>query len=92
MQQGGAAQRQALSSMQNALSRANHTGVLLDEESAKVFFERDIYEALNQLEMGLVYAMDLVRLQNRLYGSQRGDVPPEYSDMVEKYYESLSRQ
>ncbi len=93
MQRGGdAATQQALSGVQNALSRADQTGVLLDEESAKTFFERNVYDALNQLEEEIVRALDLVQMEDRLYGSRRREVPPEYSIMVEKYYESLSRQ
>ncbi len=93
MQQGGDnATQQALAGVQNALTRADHTGVLLDEESAKAFFERRVYDALNQLEEKIARALDLVQMETRLYGSRRGEVPPEYSGMVEKYYESLSRQ
>ena len=66
--------------------------MLLDEESAKAFFERNVYDALNQLEEEIVRALDLVQMEDRLYGSRRREVPPEYSIMVEKYYESLSRQ
>ena len=89
---GNNAAQGALSRVQNALSRADHTGVLLDEESAKSLFDQDIYDALNQLEADLLRALDMVQMENRLYGSRRGEVPPEYSDMVEKYYELLSRQ
>ncbi len=92
LMQGSGDAQQALGGMQRALTGADHTGVLLDEESAKAFFERDVYEALNQLEASLVQALDIIRMEDRLYGSRRGEVPPEYSDMVERYYESLSRQ
>ena len=93
MQNGGnATDQQALGGLQNALSRADHTGVLLDEDAAKAFFERDVYDALSQLEDHIARALDLAQMENRLYGSRRQEVPPEYSNMVEKYYESLSRQ
>ena len=92
MGRGSDATAQALAGVQNALSRADHTGVLLDEESANAFFERDVYDALNQLEAQIARALDLVQMEARLYGSRRGEVPTEYSSIVEKYYESLSRQ
>ena len=89
---GGAATQSALGGIQNALARADHTGVLLDEEAAKAFFERNVYDPLNQLEEAIARTLDIAQMEDRLYGSRRGEVPPEYSEMVEKYYETLSRQ
>ena len=82
--------QQSASGIQNALTRADHTGVLLDEASAKDFFGRSVYAPLSALEVQLRQALEAVQLEAKLYGSRRGEVPPEYTDMVEKYYESLS--
>ena len=82
--------QQAAAGVQNALTRADHTGVLLDEESADDFFNRSVYTPLSQLEIELRQQLERLHLESRLYGSRRGEVPPEYQDMVEKYYESLS--
>jgi hypothetical protein len=30
-------------------------------------------------------------MEKKLYGSRPADVPPEYRELVEKYYESLSK-
>ena len=82
--------QQAAAGVQNALTRADHTGVLLDEESANDFFGRSVYTPLSALEVQLRQALESIQLEAKLYGSRRGEVPPEYVDMVEKYYESLS--
>ena len=87
--QGG--MQQALAGIQRALTRADHTGVLLDEESAKTFFDGRIYDPLSQLEVALARRLDEMELKKKLYGSRKEDVPPEYRDMVEKYYERLSK-
>jgi len=82
--------QQAASGVQNALTRADHTGVLLDEDAADDFFSRSIYTPLSQLEVELRQQLEQLQLESRLFGSRRQEVPPEYQDMVEKYYESLS--
>ncbi len=76
----------------NSLIRADHTGVLLDEESSIAFFNQDIYAPLSQLETQILEALEAVKLESKLYGSRRGDVPAEYQGLIEKYYESLSRR
>ena len=85
------AMQQQLNRIQNNLTRADHTGVLLDEESAKDFFNERVYDPLSQLEMDLARQLDLIEMEKKLYGSRKGDVPPEYRELVEKYYESLSK-
>ena len=85
------AMQQQLNRIQNNLTRADHTGVLLDEESAKDFFNERVYDPLSQLEMDLARQLDLIAMEKKLYGSRKGDVPPEYRELVEKYYESLSK-
>ena len=82
--------QQAAAGVQNALTRADHTGVLLDEDSAEDFFNRSVYTPLSQLEIELQQQLEQLQIESRLFGSRRGEVPPEYEDMVEKYYESLS--
>ena len=84
--------QRATTGIQNSLTRADHTGVLLDEESAETFFNRDVYAPLSQLETQLLQALEAVKLESKLYGSRRGEVPTEYQRLVEKYYESLSRR
>ena len=90
--QGLRSSRQAAAGVQNALTRADHTGVLLDEDSAEEFFNRNIYTPLSQLEVEIRQQLEQQQLESRLFGSRRHEVPPEYQDMVEKYYESLSRR
>lgn len=85
------AMQRELNRLQNNLTRADHTGVLLDEESAKDFFNERVYDPLSQLEMDLARQLDLIAMEKKLYGSRTGDVPPEYRELVEKYYESLSK-
>ena len=85
------AMQQQLNRIQNNLTRADHTGVLIDEESAKDFFNERVYDPLSQLEMDLARQLDLIAMEKKLYGSRKGDVPPEYRELVEKYYESLSK-
>lgn len=82
--------QQAAAGVRNALTRADHTGVLLDEDSADEFFSRTVYTPLSQLEIELQQKLEQLQIESRLFGSRRGEVPPEYEDMVEKYYESLS--
>ena len=84
--------QRATTGIQNSLTRADHTGVLLDEDSAEAFFNRDVYAPLSQLETQLLQALEAVKLESKLYGSRRGEVPSEYQRLVEKYYESLSRR
>ena len=78
--------------IQNSLTRVDETGVLLDEESAKTFFERDVYTPLSQLETQLLENLETVKIESKLYGSRRREVPAEYQGLIEKYYESLSRR
>ncbi len=88
---GNEAMQRALTSVQNALVRADHTGVLLDEESAKSFFGDRFYDPLSELEAELWQRLDYLQLARQLYGSRRDEVPAEYRAMVEKYFESLSK-
>ena len=89
---GNQAMQRALAGVQNALTRADHTGVLLDEESAKQFFDERFLDPLSELELELWQRLGQLQLARQLYGGRRDEVPPEYRTMVEKYFESLSRQ
>lgn len=84
------AQRQ-LEQMQNRLVDADHTGVLLEGEAAVEFFKHKVFDPLSQLEMDLARQLDEIEMKNKLYGGRRADVPAEYRDLVEKYYESLAK-
>ncbi len=92
LQEGIRDNQRAATGIQNSLARADHTGVLLDEESAKSFFNQEIYTPLSQLETQLLEALETVKLESKLYGGRRGEVPAEYEGLIEKYYESLSRR
>ncbi len=89
---GNQAMQRALAGVQNALTRADHTGVLLDEESAEQFFDARFLDPLSELESELLQRLDYLQLARQLYGGRRDDIPPEYRTMVEKYFESLSKQ
>ena len=89
---GNNAMRQTLRGIENALARADHTGVLLDEESAKAFFDERFMVPLVQLQLELRQRLDYLQLSRQLFGGRKDDIPPEYRAMVEKYFESLSRQ
>lgn len=84
-------QQQSLGQLQSALSNASHTGVLLDEESADEFFNEYMYAPLSRLEVALSRELQDIELERKLYGGRHKDVPAQYREPVEKYFESLSR-
>ncbi len=92
LQEGLRDGQRATAGIQNSLARADHTGVLLDGESAETFFDRNIYAPLSQLETRLLEALETMELESKLYGSRRGEAPAEYEGLIERYYESLSRR
>ncbi len=81
----------ALNELSRAVSRADHEGVSLVGEAAESFFDEEVFAPLSQLEQMLTSELDRLAMERKLYGSRPGDVPPEYRDIVEKYYESLSK-
>lgn len=83
LQQAGQAMRR--------LTDASNTGVLLDEESAEDYFDESIYKPFSELELDLARALDKIEMEKKLYGARRTQVPEEYQDVVDKYYESLSK-
>ena len=76
--------------LQKAL-RADHTGVLLEGEAAKAYMEEKVYNSLSELELELAQQLDGVYLRDKLYGAGQEGVPASYRELVEKYYESLSK-
>ncbi len=88
---GNRALQRPMQELQSGLARADHTGILLDEEGGKEFFDRNIFTALSQLETELARQLDQIELEKKLFGGRRTDVPAEYRTLVEQYYEALSR-
>jgi hypothetical protein len=88
---GGTPGAQALDQLSRGLARADHQGVSLEGESARAFFNSEVFAPLSQLEEVLLSALDQIAMEKKLYGSRSGDVPSEYRALVEKYYESLSK-
>ena len=88
---GGTPGAQSLERLQRGVARADHQGVSLEGESARAFFNDEVFAPLSQLEEALLSALDQIAMEKKLYGSRSGDVPGEYRALVEKYYESLSK-
>ena len=82
--------RQAERSMRR-LTDASNTGILLDEEAAEAFFNEEAYKPFSELETALAKALDEIEMEKKLYGARRSQVPDEYQEAVDKYYESLSK-
>ncbi|NND73209.1 MAG: hypothetical protein HKN43_16670 [Rhodothermales bacterium] len=90
---GGDAQAQRqIDQLQSFLRRADGTGVRLEGEAAEAYFNDRAYDPLSQLEELLERQLDVVILEKKLYGGRRSDVPGQYRDLVDKYYESLSKE
>ncbi|MEZ4699328.1 MAG: DUF4175 family protein [Rhodothermales bacterium] len=86
--------QRSLSRAQQSMRRVgdnSFTGVLIDEESAKDFFNENVYDPLSDLEMLLSRQLDDIEMEKKLYGSRNAEVPDEYRDAVDRYYESLSK-
>ena len=84
----------ALSRASNALRNitdASNTGVLLDEESAKSFFTENKFKPFSDLESALARQLDTIEMEKKLFGARNAEVPDEYRDTVDRYYESLSK-
>lgn len=82
--------QQMFSDINQALRRADNTGILLGENAASYFNNR-VYQPLSQLELELARQLDAIEMNNKLYGARKGDVPAEYRTMVDKYYEALAK-
>ena len=81
-----------MEALRSFLSRADNTGVRLEGDAARAFFNDRAFTPLTQLEEGVVRRLDLAQLEKKLYGTQRSDVPLEYQELVDKYYESLAKE
>ena len=84
--------REQVEALRSFLSRADNTGVRLEGDAARDFFNDRAFTPLTQLEEGVVRRLDLAQLEKKLYGTQRSDVPLEYQELVDKYYESLAKE
>jgi hypothetical protein len=73
------------------VSDASFTGILIDEDSAEDFFNKNVYDPLSDLEMLLARELGTIELEKKLYGARNAEVPDEYRDAVDRYYESLSK-
>ena len=81
---------QAANTLRN-VSDASNTGILLDDEAAKEFFNEEVYRPLSELEMYLARELDVIEMEKKLFGARNAQVPDEYRDAVNRYYESLSK-
>lgn len=93
-EEGDGEMQRSLQRAEQSLRRvadASFTGILIDEESAKDFFNENVYDPLSDLEMLLSRQLDTIAMEKKLYGSRNADVPDEYRDAVDRYYESLSK-
>lgn len=77
--------------LRRSLGRADHAGVSLEGESAAAFFNEGVFAPLSALEAVIRNELDRIAMEKKLYGSRSADVPDEYRELVEKYYESLSK-
>lgn len=80
-----------LRGLHNALARADHTGERVTGDAADDLFGEDVYDALSQLEMELIRQLDSIEMDKKLFGARRADVPPQYREILEKYYEALAK-
>lgn len=85
------AQRQ-LRQLESFLADAQGTGTRLEGEAAEAYFNDRAYAPLSSLESDLIEQLDQLALEEKLHVARRPDVPARYRDLVEKYYESLSKE
>lgn len=84
--------RRQIGELRNFLNRADGTGVKLEGKAAEDFFNARAYNPLSQLEEVIVRQLDYAQLEKKLHGAKRSQVPAEYQELVDKYYESLSKE
>ena len=92
--EGNEGMQRMLSRASNSLRNvadASNTGILLDDDSAKSFFNEDVFEPFSELESQLARQLDTIEMEKKLYGARNAEVPDEYRDTVDRYYESLSK-
>jgi len=91
---GNEGMQRDLQRARNALrnvSDASFRGVLLDDEAAKNFFNKDLFNPFSELEKQLARELDTIEMEKKLFGARKAEVPDEYRDTVDRYYESLSK-
>ncbi len=89
--QGFQRQMQQAERSMRRLTDASNTGVLLDEDAATAVFNKDTYKPFSDLETAIARELNEIEMEKKLYGARRAQVPEEYRDAVDKYYESLSK-
>ena len=82
--------QRAMNSLRNVADASNR-GVLLDDESAKSFFNKDVFQPFSELERQIALELDAIEMEKKLFGARKAEVPDEYRDTVDRYYESLSK-
>jgi len=88
---GGTPSAGALNRLRGAIDGADNDMAPIEGEAAETFFNEDVFAPISQLEDTLLKELDQIAMEKKLYGSRPADVPPEYRELVEKYYESLSK-
>lgn len=89
LQEGGMAR--PLAGIRRALSRAENPNDPISKDEAASFFNDEVFAPLSQLEEALLRELDAMAIERKLRAVRPDDVPPEYRDLVERYYETLSR-
>jgi len=88
---GGTPSAGALDRLRGAIDGAENDRAPIEGDAAEDFFSDDVFAPISQLEDALLQELDQIAMEKKLYGSRPADVPPEYRELVEKYYESLSK-
>ena len=88
---GGTPAAGAIDRLRGAIEGADNNMAPIDGEAAEAFFNEDVFAPLSELEEALLRELDQIAMEKKLYGSRPADVPPEYRELVERYYESLSK-
>ncbi|GIV60565.1 MAG: hypothetical protein KatS3mg043_1654 [Rhodothermaceae bacterium] len=80
-----------LRELQTTLADLSHTGIRLEGDAARAFFDEKVFAPLSRLEQALERELDALDLDRKLFGARKDDVPPRYRSLVEKYYETLAK-
>jgi hypothetical protein len=88
---GGTPSAGALNRLRGAIDGADNDMAPIEGDAAENFFNEDVFAPISQLEEALLQELDQIAMEKKLYGSRPADVPPEYRELVERYYESLSK-
>lgn len=89
---GNPGARRQLDRLQAFLNDARGTGTRLEGDAAKEYFNDRAYAPLSQIEDVIVQELDEIAMERKLHGARRSDVPAKYQELVDKYYESLSKE